>query len=84
MNGKILVNRTSVFSSYIVHLNDEIEVNIDFEEEDNILPQQMDLEILYEDDPNKVTYQISNNHGHINGWVGKSQIYGKVVEILWY
>ena len=38
MNGKILVNRTSVFSSYIVHLNDEIEVNIDFEEEDNILP----------------------------------------------
>ncbi len=50
MNGKILVNRTSVFSSYIVHLNDEIEVNIDFEEEDNILPQQMDLEILYEDE----------------------------------
>jgi hypothetical protein len=31
---------------------------------------------------NNTTYQISNNHGHINGWVGKSQIYGKVVEIL--
>ena len=31
---------------------------------------------------NDTTYQISNNHGHINGWVGKSQIYGKVVEIL--
>ncbi len=31
---------------------------------------------------NNTTYQISNNHGHINGYVGKSQIYGKVVEIL--
>lgn len=28
------------------------------------------------------TYQISNNHGHINGCVSKSQIFGKVVEIL--
>lgn len=28
------------------------------------------------------TYQISNNHGHVNGWVGRSQIFGKVVEIL--
>ena len=50
MNGKILVNRTSVFSSYILHLNDEIEVNIDFEEEDNIIPEKMNLDILYEDD----------------------------------
>lgn len=31
---------------------------------------------------NNKTYQISNNHGHINGWVSKSHIYGKVVEIL--
>ncbi|MCC8068689.1 MAG: S24 family peptidase [Ruminococcus sp.] len=31
---------------------------------------------------NNNTYQISNNHGHINGWVSKSQIFGKVVEIL--
>lgn len=50
MNEKILVNRTSVFSSYIVHLDDEIEVNIDFEEEDNIVPEKMNLEILYEDE----------------------------------
>ena len=27
-------------------------------------------------------YQISNNHGHINGTVSKNCIYGKVVEIL--
>lgn len=50
MNGKILVNRTGVFSSYIVHENDEIIVNIDFEEEDNIASQAMNLDILYEDD----------------------------------
>ena len=31
---------------------------------------------------NNKTYQISNNHGHVNGWISKSQIYGKVIEIL--
>lgn len=31
---------------------------------------------------NNKTYQISNNHGHVNGWISKSQIYGKVAEIL--
>lgn len=31
---------------------------------------------------NCVSYQISNNHGHINGWVSRNSIYGKVVEIL--
>lgn len=27
-------------------------------------------------------YQISNNHKHVNGWIGKNNIYGLVVEIL--
>ena len=31
---------------------------------------------------NNNSYQISNNHGHVNGGVSKSQIYGKVGEIL--
>lgn len=26
-------------------------------------------------------YQISNNHGHVNGWVGKNGIFGKVIKI---
>ena len=26
-------------------------------------------------------YQISNNHGHVNGWVTLSQIFGKVIAI---
>lgn len=28
------------------------------------------------------SYQISNNHGHVNGTVSRNTIYGKVVEIL--
>jgi len=27
-------------------------------------------------------YLIGNNHGHPNGWVSRSQVFGKVVEIL--
>ena len=50
MNGKILVNRTSVFSSHLLHENDEIIVNIDFDETDNIKPEEMNLDILYEDE----------------------------------
>lgn len=31
---------------------------------------------------NNKSYQISNNHGHVNGWVSRNQIYGKVTKIL--
>ena len=31
---------------------------------------------------NNISCQISNNNGHINGWVSRNSIYGKVVEIL--
>lgn len=27
-------------------------------------------------------FQISNNHKHVNGWVGRENIYGKCIEIL--
>jgi phage repressor protein C with HTH and peptisase S24 domain len=26
-------------------------------------------------------YQISNNHGHVNGWIGKDCIYGQVIKV---
>ncbi len=26
-------------------------------------------------------YQISNNHGHVNGWVSKKNIYGKLIDV---
>ena len=31
---------------------------------------------------NDKRYLIGNNHGHMNGWVGRSNIYGVVREIL--
>jgi hypothetical protein len=27
-------------------------------------------------------YQISNNHGHVNGWVARKAVFGKVTKIL--
>ncbi|MBL1224473.1 phage repressor protein [Enterococcus sp. BWR-S5] len=30
---------------------------------------------------NQVEYQISNNHGFVNGWVKRKNIFGKVVKI---
>lgn len=26
-------------------------------------------------------YQISNNHGHVNGWTSRDKIYGKLINI---
>lgn len=31
---------------------------------------------------NGVSFLIGNNHGHMNGWISKNQIFGKVAEIL--
>ena len=31
---------------------------------------------------NGESFLIGNNHGHMNGWVSKNKIYGKVAEIL--
>ena len=31
---------------------------------------------------NNIRFQISNNHGHVNGWIGRKDIFGKVVEIM--
>lgn len=50
MNEKILVNDTPVFSSHIVKSWDFITVKIDFEEEDYISAENIDLDILYEDE----------------------------------
>lgn len=50
MNEKILVNDIPVFSNYIVHNGDFIKVKIDFVETDYIMPEKMDIEIIYEDE----------------------------------
>ena len=31
---------------------------------------------------NKNSYQISNNHGHVNGWISIKNIYGKMIKKL--
>lgn len=31
---------------------------------------------------NKLSYQISNNHGHVNGWISIKNIYGKLIKKL--
>lgn len=50
MNEKILINDVPVFSNHIVHFQDKVIVKIDFEEEDHIIPQNIPLNILFEDD----------------------------------
>lgn len=47
---QIFVNNVEVYTSYIVKENDKVTVNIDFLDEDYIEPQEMKLEILYEDE----------------------------------
>ena len=50
MNEKILVNNIPVYSNFIVHPNDFILVKIDFEETDFIQPEQINLDIIFEDE----------------------------------
>ena len=48
--NNILVNNNSVKSSYIVKLNDVIDICDDSEQILDIKPEKMDLSIVYEDD----------------------------------
>ena len=48
---RLIVNEKEVYINYELNINDKININIDFEENtDNIVPQKMDLDILYEDE----------------------------------
>lgn len=49
-SNNIFVNGKAVPINYKIHRNDLIEVQIEFIEEDDILPQKMNLDILYEDE----------------------------------
>ena len=49
-NGNILVNGNIVKNSYIVKLDDEISMDEDFNEEIKILPENIPLDIIYEDE----------------------------------
>ena len=47
---KVLVNKKKVSSSYQVRINDQIEVNDDLDYEINVEPENIPLNIVYEDD----------------------------------
>ena len=49
-DGLVLVNGNKVSNSYTVKLNDEIEVNDDLNYDINVEPQDIKLDIVYEDD----------------------------------
>lgn len=49
-SGDILVNNNEVKSSYILHIDDEITINEDYTEEIEITPENIPLDIYYEDD----------------------------------
>lgn len=40
------------------------------------------LHLIHAIKDNGQMFLIGNNHGHMNGWVNRKNIYGKVVEIL--
>lgn len=68
-NEKILVNDIPVFSNYIIHTNDLVKVNLDFEEQDYIIAENISLNVLYEDEyllaidkPAGMVVHPSSNH----------------------
>lgn len=48
--GKILVNKKEIKPSYKIKLNDLIEIDETFKINNDIIPQEIDLEIVYEDE----------------------------------
>lgn len=69
-DGKILCNSVPVFVNTIVQSGDVIEVNIEFTEEcDEVIPEKIEIDILYEDDylialnkqPNIVVHPTSSH-----------------------
>lgn len=48
-DGRITVNKNIVKLNYILGYNDVVEVDVDKEEEQNIEPEKMDIDIIYED-----------------------------------
>lgn len=83
-DGKVKVNGDIVKVSYILKLDDIIETEEYKEEEMNVLPEKMDLDIVYEDDDvlvvNKangiVVHPAVGNHEHtlVNGLMYHSKL----------
>jgi len=79
-NGNILVNGSVSKSSYLVKLNDEIEVLSMDDEEIDILPEKIDLDIVYEDEylivVNKPSGMVVHpGNGHYSGTLVNGLMY---------
>ena len=48
-NGKITISGNEIKLNYVVNDGDKIEINVEKEESQNIDPEKMDLDIVYED-----------------------------------
>ena len=59
---RILVNKKEVRMRYIVHSGDLVQINLQSDESQNITPEKMDLDIVYEDEEilviNKKPYMV--------------------------
>ena len=79
-NGSVLVNDKNIKSSYKLELNDTISIENDYQEETDILPENIKLDIVYEDNDlmiiNKpsgmVVHPGNGNHEHtlVNALMG--------------
>ena len=49
-NGNVLVNGNKVKNSYVVKIDDEITIDENYQEKIDILPENISLDIIYEDD----------------------------------
>lgn len=66
---RILVNKVAVKMDYLLKVNDNVVVNLFKEESQNITPEPMNLDIVYEDDdiivvnkrPNMIVHPTKNN-----------------------
>lgn len=79
-DGKVLVNGKEVNVSYKVKLDDEIEVEEDLEEEMNAVPENIPIDIIYEDDDllviNKASGMVVHPApGHYTGTLVNALLY---------
>lgn len=79
-NGNILVNGNSVKSNYIVKIDDVITIDEDYKEDIDIVPEDIPLDIVYEDDDviviNKKSGMVVHpGNGNMNGTLVNALMY---------
>lgn len=78
--GRIKVNGSNVRLSYMLKNNDVVELQINRKEEQDIIPEKMDLDIIYEDDDILVVNKskgmvVHPTKRHLNGTLSNGVLY---------